>query len=406
MIRSFLRLHNPKTTNHPHRTLLLLLILTLSGGTLAWGQEACSINLLDTLLPEKKFSFVTQRFRADYGSLRHLDGTPHRPPAWKTFSLMPSNFFWGAQFEDTAYHEILFVLEQTGAQYRLFLGNTTDTILTETAIPSPQAASSDLQLDFIPLDTRKDTLQVRVWAEVSRNKELTFFPNHYLLGLLQLPDTVLPFYVWPYQTGPAVALGTGGELRLSSPETTYRMGEPFVVHSQMVYFDHFNYGQRTLNAYIKPSDEAPRLEGYKVGYYLPKWNTDFTHTLGIPPDKPLMLYFGGSWCPPCLDELPRWKKIAAACSKNGISTASVAAMYQETTEEAVAYLTKHGFPGLHIVEALSSEDATLREYLQISSFPTYVFIDSTGEIRLRTQSRADVDTKLRLFLSSYISAKR
>jgi thiol-disulfide isomerase/thioredoxin len=206
--------------------------------------------------------------------------------------------------------------------------------------------------------------------------------------------------------GPTVALDTGDELLMTNPSIVYRLGEPFAFNSQIVRFDSFDYCRKKLIAHIEPLDENKRIEGYKVGYYLPEWNTDFTDALGIQRDKPFILYFGGSWCPPCLEELPRWKGLAAACDKHGIGTASVAVLNEESKEIAGAYLARHEFPGLHIVEDIRSKGATLREYLQISSFPSYIFVDSSGEILLRVETRGDRDTKLPSFLSKYISEKR
>ncbi|MEZ4986058.1 MAG: TlpA disulfide reductase family protein [Saprospiraceae bacterium] len=118
-----------------------------------------------------------------------------------------------------------------------------------------------------------------------------------------------------------------------------------------------------------------------------------------------MLYFGGSWCPPCLEELPRWKRIAQVCSDNGIQTKSIAVQYKETEEEAIKYLQQNVFPGEHIVEGMTNSEVALHELLQISSFPTYIFIDTTGEIRLRVENRVARETKLPTFLSAYIYKK-
>jgi len=365
-----------------------------------------AIELADTLIQGKKVSFVSRKFRPDYGKICRIDGSFYTPVSWRTFSLIPSHFFWSNQFDDNAYHEVLFVLDSESGEHHLFIGTSKDTVLTEIGRLSPNG-DNHLDLNFIPIEKfGKDTIQVSVSVEINKNRELVFFPSRIFKGYLELPDTVFNFYIWPYQTGPNVTIDTGDELRLTTTEIAYRMSEPFIFGNQVIRFDSFDYIQKTLSVRLESLEGNERLEGYKVGYYLPNWNTGFTDALGIQRNQPTMLYFGGSWCPPCLEELPRWKRVAIVCDNNGIGTASVAVLYKETEEEAGAYLVRHEFPGLHLVEDMSSKDTTLRGYLQINSFPSYVFIDSSGKILLRVENRGDRDTLLPSFLSKYVSDKR
>lgn len=390
----------------PQRGFIVLFLVVVSWCTTTWGQQEITIQLTDTLLVEKKVSFVSRKFRADYGLIHRLDGSFYTPLAWKTYSLTPSHFFWSNQFDDKAYHEVLFALDTEKGEHHLFVGSSKDTVLTEVGILSASGAN-EIDITFTPVkELDKSTVRVSVSIEVNKHGELVFFPNRILKGYLVLQDTVLNFHVWPYQMGPTIAIETGGELRLTATEIAYRTGEPFVFGNQVIRFDGFDYTQKILTAHTEPLEGNERLEGYKVGYYLSAWNTGFIDALGIQRDQPFMLYFGGSWCPPCLEELPRWKRIATVCEKYGVGTVSVAVLYKESPKEAKDYLTRHVFPEVHIIEDISSKDATLRELLAINSFPTYVFIDSTGKILMRVENRGDRDTVLPSFLSKYISAKQ
>ncbi|MEZ4986059.1 MAG: hypothetical protein R2795_13655 [Saprospiraceae bacterium] len=205
------------------------------------GQQRIDIQLKDTILMDGKLSFVSRSFKEDYGLLLQIDGSFYTPSAWKTFSIIPSHFFWSKQFDDELYHEVLFVLDAAQKEYQFFLGSSKDTVMTEVGILTDKG-NNQIDITFIPKEeSNKDTLRLSVSVAVNKHGEAVFFPKRIFKGAFALPDTVVNFQIWPYQTGPTISIDTGSELRLRAADVVYRIGEPFVIGKHLVRLEHFDY---------------------------------------------------------------------------------------------------------------------------------------------------------------------
>lgn len=91
--------------------------------------------------------------------------------------------------------------------------------------------------------------------------------------------------------------------------------------------------------------------------------------------KFLYLEFWGTWCRPCIDELPNLKKAYAVTQREDIEFFGVAV--NNTREAVTNAINKYDIQWL---QALESESNDIREVYQINTFPTSFLIDPKGKI--------------------------
>lgn len=367
------------------------IILVLIWVSIGHGQVTIKpIRLIDTINTEFKISFTGKNIR-DTITLDDYNKTI------EVRSLSPSNFFWNDQYPNINYYLI---------EYSLIYTDTGVFILTRNN-PNADFVSKKLDLDndyiidFIPKNTEiNDTLSIRNKIRL-HNKLLSFYPMQMYTGDLVVNDTIIHFQVWPFQTGPFVHIFNDAS---AIGYDRYEMDETFLLDSFVISFTDFSFTNKSIQVSMEKLDSEPILYGYKVGRRVKGWTESSIvwDSLGINRDMPLMIYFGASWCPPCLQELPRLKKIANICSTHGISVLSAAGRYKDSRSDALEYLSQNGFPGNYYTASLY-DPISLNKVLNISSYPTYVFINSEGEILFRAESKGQRDKELNSFISSYIT---
>ncbi|MBL7472561.1 TlpA family protein disulfide reductase [Robertkochia sediminum] len=91
--------------------------------------------------------------------------------------------------------------------------------------------------------------------------------------------------------------------------------------------------------------------------------------------KFLYLEFWGTWCRPCIDELPNLKKAYAGTQREDIEFLGVAV--NNTREAVTNAINKYDIQWL---QALESESNGIREVYQINTFPTSFLIAPNGKI--------------------------
>jgi thiol-disulfide isomerase/thioredoxin len=91
--------------------------------------------------------------------------------------------------------------------------------------------------------------------------------------------------------------------------------------------------------------------------------------------KGVWIDFWASWCPPCQQETPVIRQIAAEYAERGLEV--VAVQVQETVEEGRAYAERYGLR--HTIGADVSGDV-FRTY-RVFGLPTQFFVDPDGIIR-------------------------
>ena len=311
--------------------------------------------------------------------------------------LQPSNFFWNKQFENEDYHTVDYGIVNTDTGITIISRNHPQDSFQTKALD----LNNDFVLEFIPVDRdASDTLSIRNKI-MMRNKFLSFFPLQMQTGSIPIHDTVLRFQIWPFQTGPTVRILNEASI---IGYDRYEMNEKFVFDSLVVSFSDYNFIQSTITVQVEDFKPETVLHGYKVGRTVKDWGKENSiwDSLNIQPDQPLMLYFGASWCAPCLQELPRLQNIASVCSKYNVSIVSAAALHQDSREEALAYLSRNEFPGTFYVASLY-DPKSLNKALNISTYPTYVFISKEGEILFRAESKGERDRTLNSFFSQFIT---
>ena len=93
-------------------------------------------------------------------------------------------------------------------------------------------------------------------------------------------------------------------------------------------------------------------------------------------DKPVMLNFWASWCPPCKAEMPHMKNFYEK-NKDEVEIVAVNMMHQESSEQDMMKFYKEY--GLNFPVPID-EDGMVSTTYQVVSIPTSYFIDSEGII--------------------------
>ena len=97
--------------------------------------------------------------------------------------------------------------------------------------------------------------------------------------------------------------------------------------------------------------------------------------------KPVLLIFGATWCPYCLEEIPRLKEIYADYGKRGLIMVNID--IQESRDKVSRFANKYKLP----YRVLLDETAEVAGNYGVQGVPTMVLLDRNGMILCR-QCRA------------------
>lgn len=94
--------------------------------------------------------------------------------------------------------------------------------------------------------------------------------------------------------------------------------------------------------------------------------------------RPVFVNFWGTWCPPCVDELPEMQAFAAAQGENG--AAVVAANNSESVETITAYFEEHRM-ALPDIQFVLDPESTMYRWFGVFQMPTTYLVDEDGVVR-------------------------
>jgi peroxiredoxin len=106
--------------------------------------------------------------------------------------------------------------------------------------------------------------------------------------------------------------------------------------------------------------------------------------------KPVLIFFGTTWCPSCRAELPFYKEIYETYAKRGLEVIYINIM--EARGKVTKFATANALP----FKILLDENGEVATSYAVVGVPTLVLIDKEGKIIKTTHSTADLPLK-RLF---------
>ncbi len=101
--------------------------------------------------------------------------------------------------------------------------------------------------------------------------------------------------------------------------------------------------------------------------------------------KAVILNFWGTWCPPCVEEIPALVRLQSEFADRDLAVIGIAA---EPNSAALASFVKEA--GINYPVALADRD-TLSAYGNVRVFPTTFFIDREGNIRSYIEGPLDFE---------------
>lgn len=100
--------------------------------------------------------------------------------------------------------------------------------------------------------------------------------------------------------------------------------------------------------------------------------------------KVVIVDFWGTWCPPCRKEIPHFVKLYAAYKEKGLEIVGLAAEQVQDLGEAAKlvkeFAEKAGIK--YPLAAIGQDDAALQAVPDLEGFPTTLWIDREGKVRL------------------------
>ena len=149
-------------------------------------------------------------------------------------------------------------------------------------------------------------------------------------------------------------------------------GDGAVDFRDFVIFAQF-YGQTITTP--PPTTDAP--VGIQVGMQAPDFTlrtlTGERFNLYEQRGKPVFLNFWGTWCPPCVAEMPDIQKLQNTMAD---SIQIVGIGVRDTRVQELRFITRYGYTWTFVLD--STQDA-VRTY-EVSAYPTSVFLDAKGVI--------------------------
>jgi thiol-disulfide isomerase/thioredoxin len=117
-------------------------------------------------------------------------------------------------------------------------------------------------------------------------------------------------------------------------------------------------------------------------------------TLSSIKDKYVMIDFWASWCKPCREAIPHWKKVYERYKGKGFEIVSVS--NDSRWQDWFKAMDQEKMPWIQVCDEfpIKNMPAKIATLYQIPSLPCYVLLDKSGKILVHTINEADIDHKL------------
>lgn len=103
--------------------------------------------------------------------------------------------------------------------------------------------------------------------------------------------------------------------------------------------------------------------------------------------KPVLIFFGTTWCPSCRNELPLYKKVYEIYAKRGLEVTYINIM--EPRGKVARFAQSNALP----FKILLDEDGSVATGYNVIGVPTLVLIDKGGKIIKTAHTVADLPLK-------------
>ena len=179
------------------------------------------------------------------------------------------------------------------------------------------------------------------------------------------------------------------------PEIFYYTIEPIKSffednHTNSLYHKSFLKNYQAIQK-IAPKQKAPDFQ-------LPSLQ-DSLISLSDFRGKLVYINFWGTWCGPCIKQIPHYKKLYQKYKNDNITFLNVALEYgDKDIRRWKKFIVEHDFPGVHVVAEKQFNNQSIRLY-SVTFAPTYMLIDQAGLIiDPRADSPKNIIDQLNKFL--------
>lgn len=114
--------------------------------------------------------------------------------------------------------------------------------------------------------------------------------------------------------------------------------------------------------------------------------------------KYVMLDFWASWCKPCREGIPHWKKVYQQYQRKGFEIVSIT--NDSRRSDWIRALDQEQMPWIQVADEFPVKNRTARVISQYEApfLPFYILLDKEGKILVRSGEEKDIDQKLKALL--------
>jgi thiol-disulfide isomerase/thioredoxin len=322
--------------------------------------------------------------------------------AIKQYSLYIPQFFYlkrlgSVLFQDTIEAAVFHQLEASGLFFAIDLNRNHD-FQDEEVIPIKEDVPFYYELT-VPIKTefRKDKsyniplklLYSSATGAISITSLMKYDINY------SLPDTFLKVELNVGVYYPNFIFKTQEIGKEIFENKNYLLGEPFLFMGQYWVFQNLDILNETIELIRFKKGAEPK--GYKQGYFVDLNRLFLGHlipkeVINRSDSSLFILYFWGSWCQPCVQNMPATNQIGAwAKGKDGIHMYGVAFMRSNQNKTDVrAFERKHDLSFFNFTESPKQSFHPMINKLRVNNYPTYLLIDGRGEILHRGATAKDL----------------
>lgn len=179
----------------------------------------------------------------------------------------------------------------------------------------------------------------------------------------------------------------------------YRIGDIFNIKGHDYLIDSISRWGDSL--FIKYVGENVYPRGITEGFYMPKFSAKYldnsVFTIEQYEGKYLLFDFWGTWCIPCIKLIPELQKLNSDYKDKDFVLVSVA--FDSDPKQVINFINENQMDWKHLfVNQNQSDKNSIIEKLKISSFPSTILLDPSGEIIARNKEllelRKILDEKL------------